>query len=63
MTTAGNILGAPPRQQPAPARVPVRRDARPAATGRSLRTSSPRAPTMQQTLSLYSPDRLVAISV
>ncbi|MDM0079016.1 ABC transporter permease subunit [Variovorax sp. J31P179] len=31
MTTAGNILGAPPRQQPAPARVPVRRDARPAA--------------------------------
>jgi len=36
MTTAGNILGAPPRQQPAPARVPVRRDARPAATPSAL---------------------------
>ena len=37
--------------------------ATPAATGRSLRTSSPRAPTMQHTLSLYSPLRLLAISV
>ncbi|MDM0034288.1 ABC transporter permease subunit [Variovorax sp. J22P271] len=32
MTTAGNILGAPPRAPAPPARLPARRDAQPAAT-------------------------------